>query len=262
VAGYWIAAGEDSELRRQLLLSLVPWTLGSSLLVAGSMVGGSMQTVMWTLGLMSDIGGTYLASRSRFGQWRFYSPGHWAERHGLIVILALGESIVAVGVGASNHPASAPLVTGAIFGVLISVALWWLHFRMFAPGVEEQLQRLQDGDRVKLARDGYTILHFPIIAGIVVAALGIEEAMAHIGELESFGAFSSGALVSGFSFYLLGHVVVWRRATGRWHLPRAGMAVAFLALWPAMAAAPPLLAVGTAVAVLGALIAWELINAR
>ena len=262
VAGYWLAAGADSELRRQLLLSLVPWALGSSLLVAGSIVGGSTQTLMWTLGLMVDIGGTYLASRSRFGQWRFYSPAHWAERHGLIVILALGESIVAIGVGASDHPVSAPLVTGAIFGVLISVALWWLHFRVLAPGVEEQLQRLQDPDRVKLARDGYTILHFPIIAGIVVAAVGVEDAMARVGELEPFGAFSAGVLLGGFSCYLLGHVAVWRRATGRWHLPRAGLAVVVLALWPAVAAVPPLLALGTAVAVLGALIAWELIHAR
>jgi low temperature requirement protein LtrA len=261
VAGYWLAAGEDSALRRQLLLSLVPWALGSSLLVAGSIVGGSTQTVMWTLGLISDIGGTYLASRSRFGQWRFYSPGHWAERHGLIVILALGESIVAIGVGASNHPVSGPLVTGGIFGVLISVALWSLHFRVLAPGVEEQLHRQQDPDRVKLARDGYTILHFPIIAGIVVAALGVEDAMAHVGEPEHFGAFSAGALLGGFSCYLLGHVVVWRRATGRWHLPRAGVAVAVLALWPAVAVLPPLLALGTAVAVLGALVAWELTQA-
>jgi low temperature requirement protein LtrA len=262
VAGYWIAAGQDSQLRRQLVLSLAPWALGSSLLAAGSIMGGSAQTVMWTLGLMSDIGGTYLASRSRFGQWRFHSPGHWAERHGLIVILALGESIVAIGVGASNHPVSAPLVTGAVFGVLISVALWWLHFRVFAPGVEEQLQRQQDLDRVKLARDGYTILHFPVIAGIVVAALGVEDAMAHVAELEPFGAFSAGALLTGFSFYLLGHVVVWRRATGRWHLPRASLAVAVLALWPAVAAVPPLLALATAVAVLGALIAWERTHAR
>jgi hypothetical protein len=86
--------------------------------------------------------------------------------------------------------------------------------------------------------------------------------MAHVGELQPFGAFSAGALLSGFSLYLLGHVVVWRRATGRWHLPRAGLAVAVLALWPAVAAVPPLLALGTAVAVLGALIAWELIHAR
>jgi low temperature requirement protein LtrA len=261
VAGYWLAAGADSELRRQLLLSLVPWALGSSLLVAGSIMGGSMQTVMWTLGLMVDIGGTYLASRSRFGQWRFYSPAHWAERHGLIVILALGESIVAIGVGASNHPVSTPLVIGAVFGVLISVALWWLHFRVFAPGVEEQLQRQQDPDRVKLARDGYTILHFPIIAGIVVAALGVEDAMAHVGELQPFGAFSAGALLTGFSCYLLGHVAVWRRATGRWHLPRAGLSVAVLALWPAAAAMPPLVALGTAVAMLWALVAWEVFRA-
>jgi low temperature requirement protein LtrA len=257
VAGYWIAAGQDTALRRQLLLSLVPWSLGSSLLVAGSVVGGGTQTIMWTLGLMLDIGGTYLASRSQFGQWRFHSPGHWAERHGLIVILALGESIVAIGVGASNHPVSTPLVTGAIFGVLISVALWSLHFRVLAPGVEEQLQRQQDPDRVKLARDAYTILHFPIISGIVVAALGVEEAMAHVGELRPFGVFSAGALVSGFSLYLLGHVVVWRRATGRWYLHRAGLALAVLALWPAVAAVPPLLALGAAVVMLGALVAWE-----
>ena len=257
VAGYWIAAGEDTALRRQLLLSLVPWSLGSSLLVAGSAVGGSAQTIMWTLGLMLDIGGTYLASRSQFGQWRFHSPGHWAERHGLIVILALGESIVAIGVGASNHPVSTPLVTGAIFGVLISVALWLLHFRVLAPGVEEQLQRQQDPDRVKLARDAYTILHFPIIAGIVVAALGAENAIAHIGELRPFGAFSAGALFGGFSLYLLGHVVVWRRAAGRWDLRRAGLAVAVLALWPAVAAVPPLPALGAAVAMLAALVVWE-----
>jgi low temperature requirement protein LtrA len=261
VAGYWMAAGEDTALRRQLLLSLVPWSLGSSLLVAGSAVGGSTQTIMWTLGLMSDIGGTYLASRSRFGQWRFHSPGHWAERHGLIVILALGESIVAIGVGASNHPVSAPLVAGAVFGVLISVALWWLHFRVLAPGVEEQLQRQQGLERVKLARDAYTFLHFPIIAGIVVAALGVEDAMAHVGELKPLGTFSAGALLSGFSLYLLGHVVVWRRATGRWHLHRAGMAVAFLALWPAVAAVPPLAALGAAAAMLGVLVALELTHA-
>jgi low temperature requirement protein LtrA len=177
------------------------------------------------------------------------------------VILALGESIVAIGVGASNHPVSAPLVTGAIFGVLISVALWWLYFRVFAPGVEEQLQRHQDLDRVKLARDGYTILHFPIIAGIVVAALGVEDAMAQVGELKPLGTFSAGALLSGFSLYLLGHVVVWRRATGQWPLHRAGMAVAFLALWPAVAAVPPLLALAAAAAMLGALVALELTRA-
>src|SRR5207248_3541246 len=76
-----------------------------------------------------------------------------------------------------------------------------------------------------------------------------------------FGAFSAGALLTGFSCYLLGHVVVWRRATGRWHLPRAGLAVAVLALWPVAAAVPPLLALGTAVAVLWALVAWEVFRA-
>jgi low temperature requirement protein LtrA len=177
------------------------------------------------------------------------------------VILALGESIVAIGVGASDHPVRAPLVAGAVFGVLISVALWWLHFRVLAPGVEEQLQRHQDPDRVKLARDGYTFLHFPVIAGIVVAALGVEDAMAHVGELKPLGTFSAGALLSGLSLYLLGHVVVWRRATGQWHLHRAGMAVAFLALWPAVAAVPPLLALGAAAAMLGALVALELTRA-
>jgi low temperature requirement protein LtrA len=261
VAGYWLAAGEDSELRRQLLLSLMPWVLGSSLLVAGSTMGGRTQTVMWTLGLALDIGGTYLASRSRLGQWRFYSPGHWAERHGLIVILALGESIVAIGVGASDHAVSAPLVTGAILGVLISMALWWLHFRTLAPAVEEELQRQQDPERVKLARDGYTILHFPIIAGIVVTALGVENAMAHLGETEPFGAFNAGALLGGLSLYLLGHVAVWRRATGRWYLPRTALALAVLAPWPAVAAVPPLLALGIAAAALWPLIMWES-NAR
>lgn len=242
------AAQGDADLRHQLLVALIPWGLGSTMLVAGSLVGGTTQTLLWAGGLALDMGGTYLTSRQ--GNWRLRSPRHWAERHGLVIILAIGESIVAIGVGASQLPISTTLVLGAIVGVLLAAGLWWSYFDSLADRVEQVLIRLTDREQVRFASDAYSYLHFPLVLGIVLAALGLEDALANIGEAEPYGAFGAGALTVGLALSLVGQAALWRRSVGSWPAERLILAAALLASWPLLASVRPLAAVAVAVVVL------------
>ena len=114
--------------------------------------------------------------------WRLNAPAHFAERHGLIVIIALGESIVALGVGAAEKPVSAPLITAVVLGLGVSVALWWAYFDVVAPVAERVLHAAQGADRARLGRDSYTYLHFPMVAGIVFLALGLKKVIEYVAD--------------------------------------------------------------------------------
>ncbi len=127
---------------------------------------------MFAGALVVDWGGTYLTSRH--GSWRLHSAAHWTERHGLFMILAIGESVVAIGVGAAEQPISGPLLFAAVLGVGAAVCLWWLYFDLVQLAAERRLLEEQGQARVKLAFEAYTYTHFPIVAGVVVAALGVE----------------------------------------------------------------------------------------
>ena len=137
---YAYAAGDDQPLRRQVAKTAVGMVLGSALIVGGAVIGGEMQTWFWLAGVAVDAGITYLTSTR--GNWRVHSAAHWTERYGLVVILALGESIVAIGVGASQEPVSIPILAGAVFGVALSVCLWWLHFDVTAIAAEHRFAAL------------------------------------------------------------------------------------------------------------------------
>src|SRR3712207_4249390 len=147
-----------------------------------------------------------------FRSWRLPSPVHFAERHGLIVIIALGESIIAVGVGVLDLPLTVPIAAAALLGLAASVALWWLYFDVVAPVAERELHRRQGVDRVRLARDSFTYLHFPMVAGVVYLALGLKKVAEYVGDtshhtladpLPSTGTWS---LYAGVAAYLLGHL--------------------------------------------------------
>ncbi len=134
--------------------------------------------VLWLVALLIDFGGPFL-----FGVegWRLI-PGHFAERYGLIVIIALGESIVAIGVGA-EFGLDAGVVTAAVVGIAIAAALWWLYFDVVALVAERRLSRATPGrEQNSLARDSYSYLHLPMIAGIVLLALGLKKALEHVGD--------------------------------------------------------------------------------
>ncbi|MEI5584609.1 MULTISPECIES: low temperature requirement protein A [unclassified Agromyces] len=252
---YYLAAAQDPPLRRQVLRTSSAMVVGSAFLLTGALVGGSAQTWLWLAGLGLDVLLTYLTSAG--GNWRVHSAGHWAERFGLVVILALGESIVAIGVGAARLPVSTAIVVGSALAVSLSITLWWLYFDTTALAAEHELARLRGGERARLAIDGYTYLHFLLIAGIVLAALGVEEVIAHVEDAEPLGMFGAWALSGGVAGYVAGVAFFWLRASGRVKWLRFGAAVLLVAFVPVGAVLPPLVALAVVLVACVALIVVE-----
>ena len=238
-----IAGRDDPALRRSIIGLGVSSTIGVGLLVAASFVDGPAQYALWMLAIVVDFGGPAF-----FGAdgWPLV-PSHFAERHNLIIILALGESIVSFGVGAEVE-LSAEVYVVAVLGIAIAAALWWIYFDVVALVTERRLVLAEHGrERNDLARDSYSFLHFPMVAGIVLTALGLEEALLHLDQ--PLHVETSFALFGGVAIYLLAHVALrWRNAhTISW--TRLGAAVLLLALWPA----------GTEVSALGSLVAVNVV---
>ncbi len=240
-------------LRRRTLLtvglSVVP---SGVLLTVGALVGGAAQ--VW-LGLAAVALEPLVASRTSAGvDWPVRSIAHFTERHGLIVILALGESIIAVGVGVAAEPMSTPILAGVVLAMVLTVGLWWAYFAELAGRAEHALAHRAGADRARAATDGYTYLHLALVAGIVLAAFGLEEAMAHIADPEPFGLLGAAALGGGVACYLAGTGCFARRVARDWYPVRfAGAALLLVAVW-LLAAVPPVDAVavvaGTVVALL------------
>ena len=252
---YAAVATDDPALRHQVAITWLPTTAGAGLLVAGALVGGWRQTLLFAAALLVEWVGAYLTSRQ--GNWRLHSPVHLTERHNLFIILAIGESIVAIGVGAAEQPISTPLLVGAILGVAVAVCLWWLYFDMASLAAEHRLVETQGQARVNLAVAAYTYGHFPIVAGIVLAALGVEGALAHAGDTEPLGAFYALPLFGGLALYLAGHLLFIHRMHHALSLPRLLAAGVLLVALPAAIILPPLAGLAMAVVILAGLIVVE-----
>jgi low temperature requirement protein LtrA len=252
---YYLAASGDSPLRRQVLSTSLAMAVGWAFLVWGALSDGSLQTWLWLVGLLLDLLLTYLTSRG--GNWRIHSAGHWAERFGLVVILALGESIVAIGVGASRLPVSTTIIAGSALAILLAIALWWLYFDTTALAAEEVLADLRGAKRVDLAIDGYTYMHFILIAGIVLGALGVENVIAHVDERDPIGWFGASTLFGGVATYLVGVAVFALRALGRVKWFRIGGAALLVVVIPLVTRLTPLGALAVLVAACAGLISVE-----
>jgi low temperature requirement protein LtrA len=252
---YAVAATGDPGLRRQVAISWLPTLAGGALLVTGALLGGSAQTLLFAGALLVDWVPIYLTSRG--GNWRVHSPAHWSERHGLFIILALGESVVAIGVGAAAQPISGPLLVGAVLGVAAAVCLWWLYFDVVSLAAEHRLVEAQGQARVRLALEAYTYGHFPIVAGIVLAALGVEGVLVHAGDSEPLGAFYALPLFGGVALYLAGHLLFKQRMYNALSLPRLVAIGVLLAALPAAVVLPPLAGLAGLVLILAALIVVE-----
>jgi low temperature requirement protein LtrA len=199
--------------------------------------------------------GVYLTSRH--GNWRLHSVAHLTERHGLFIVLAIGESVVAIGVGAAEQPISAPLLVAAILGMAAAVCLWWLYFDVVSLAAEQRLLEARGQARVDLAVEAYTYAHFRLVAGIVLAALGVEGVLAHAGDREPLGAFYALPLVGGVVLYLAGQLLFKRRMHNALSLPRLVTIGVLLVALPAAVLAPPLAGLAGLVVILAALIVVE-----
>lgn len=247
-----LASPDDPDLRRSVLGLAASTAIAVALLVCASLFDGIEQAALWVLALALDMGGPYF-----FGSegWRLV-PGHFAERHGLIVMIALGESIVAIGAGASGH-LDLGIGAAAVLGVALAAALWWIYFDVVALISSQRLTEAARG-RVQnaLARDSYSYIHLLLVAGIVLAAYGLETVLHHTDEhLHDIQSF---ALFGGVALYLLGLVCFRLRHVRTLNRQRLVVAILLLALAPLGTLVPALVPVIVVDALLWAMVAYEL----
>jgi low temperature requirement protein LtrA len=251
IALFVLASRDDPMLRHSVAGLATSTGAGVGLLLGGGLLGGAWQAVLWALALLIDMGGPYF-----FGAegWRLV-PGHFAERHGLVVIIALGESIVALGVGADLGLTLGVTAT-AVLGIVLVFELWWLYFDVVAIANVWRLVRSPAGrEQNELARDVYSYLHFLLVAGIVLGALGLHEVLAHAYDpLKVVPAF---AVLGGVAAYLLGHVVIRLRGAHTLNRQRLALAFVLFALLPAAVEVPALATLGGITVLLGGMIAYE-----
>jgi low temperature requirement protein LtrA len=246
-----LASRYDAELRHSVNGLAASTAIGVGLIFAAAFAGGALQLGLWGLALVLDAGGPYL-----FGAdgWKLV-PGHFAERHGAIVIIALGESIVALGIGA-KAVLSAGVVTAAVLGVVIAATLWWVYFDVTAIVAERRLSQASEGrERNEIARDSYSYLHFPMVAGIALIAVGMKLTIEHVDV--SLKLVPAVALLGGAAMYLLAHVAFRLRNMHTLSGRRLVCSLVLLALLPAATALPAIATLGILAALLSALIAYE-----
>ena len=246
------AAASDDIGVRQAARALVPTsTIAPALLIVASAFDGAPQTALWIAALAIDyVGG---AVRGIEG-WRL-SPGHFAERHGLIVIIALGESIVAIGVGAAGLALGAGELAAAALGVVVAAALWWVYFDDAPERVEQRLHGVAGRERNVLARDTFSFLHLPLVAGIVLLALGVKKTLGDVGE--PLKLVSAAALCGGAALYLAAGVAFRWRCLGELGRERLLAAAGCAAVLPLATEVGSLVGLAAVAAVCAALVAYE-----
>jgi low temperature requirement protein LtrA len=230
LAVYSLAAGDDAELRRTIAKAFVSTLPALLLLGVGVFVSENSRLALWAIAVLTDYVGIFLTGGTG---WRLPAPSHFAERHQLVVIIAIGESIVSVGVGLADAPVTWSLLAGALLGMTISVALWWSYFDVVALVAGRVLARLQGDDRTRLGRDTFTYLHLPIVTGIVYLALGIKIVLTQVavlaaGRHPSFSGAAVLALYGGAALYLVAMSAVRWRDIGKPNLGRLVMAGALV----------------------------------
>jgi low temperature requirement protein LtrA len=251
IALFLLASRAQPALRRSVLGLAVSTALGVGLLIAGAFASGGARDTLWIVALALDMAGPFF-----FGAqgWELV-PRHFAERHGLIVIIALGESIVAIGVGAGVE-LSFEVILGAVIAVILAAGLWWAYFDVASLMAARRLAEMPPGrQQNELARDAYSYLHFPMIAGVVLAAFGIKKALGHVDE--PLALVPAVALAGGVGLYLLAHVAFKRRVMGTWSAQRIVAAVVIIALIPLWHEVDALIALAGVTALVAALILYE-----
>ena len=248
---YAVGARGEPQLRRSIAGLAVSTAIGLSLLIGASFADGWLQGSLWGLALLLDIGGPFVAGSAG---WTLL-PEHFAERFGLFVLIALGESVVAIGAGAGGD-VTIGVVVAAVGGVAVAAALWWTYFDVVAIVATERLAATPPGrEQNDLARDAWAYLHFPMVAGIVLVAFGLKTTLAHV--TDPLGAIPAAALLGGVALYLLAHVAFRWRVMHTLNRQRLVVAAVLLALLPVGSRVPALAALAIVVALTCGLVAYE-----
>jgi low temperature requirement protein LtrA len=195
----------DRPAQLRALLQLAPFFLAAPalVLVGGTLVEGPWRTALWALSITIDLVGVLAAGTEN--EWRV-SPGHFAERYALIVIIALGESIVAIGVAVAALERDDVFVLSVVVAFVGVAALWSTYFGYVSSAAERALRKATESRRGPLARDVFTILHYPLVLGIIFFAVASKKVLTHPDEpLSRAGRWALGL---GLGLFLLGFVLM------------------------------------------------------
>jgi low temperature requirement protein LtrA len=250
------SAGGEAAMRRSILQIAPGFLVATGLIIAAALVDEPLRSVLWIVALVIDWGTPAVLG---VAGWRV-SPGHFAERHGLIIIIALGESIVALGAGTEGIGIDGGVILAAVLGLAVSATLWWAYFDVVGVVAERKLKEVTGVARNRMARDSYSYLHLPMIAGIVLLALGLKKLLAH--PADPLKLVPAVALCGGVAVYLLAHVAFRLRNMRTISPRRIVAAAAALALIPVATEVGGLVALGALTLVCVALIAFERIRYR
>jgi low temperature requirement protein LtrA len=251
IALFLLASRDNTGFRLSVVSLAASSAVGVGLLVGASFLDGAAQGALWCVAILIDWGGPAVFG---IAGWRLV-PRHFAERYNLVVILALGESVVALGVG-TELDLDAAVIAAVVLGIALVSALWWIYFDVVALVTAHRLTSAPAGrERNRLARDSYSYLHFPMVAGIVLAALGLHETLAHVDE--PLDGPHASALLGGIAIYLLAHVALRLRNARTVNGERLAVALVLLALIPVALETTALTTLVGAVVLLWAMIAYE-----
>jgi low temperature requirement protein LtrA len=212
---------------------------------------GPIEGILWAVALAVDYGIVFIRGVEGF----HVNAGHFVERHRLVLIIALGESLIAIGVGTEGVTLDTEIILAALFGIALVIALWWLYFDYVVLAAEHTLAATSGHDQSRLARDSYSYIHLLMVGSIIFIALGIEQTLAHVGE--PLGTIAAVALCGGGALYLLGHNAFRYRDHGNISLERLIVTVVALVLIPVAVRIPAIVALGAITILFTGLAAYE-----
>jgi len=250
---YALTARGNQELL-EAILRIVPWVLGgSALILAAGFTDAGLRTGLWVAALAV---GFFAPALVDVHGWRV-QPAHFAERHGLIVIIAIGESLVAIGIGARGTRLDAGVIVAALLGFLVATSFWLAYFDFFQTRVRQLLTGRSGEDRIAIARDVYTYCHLPMVIGIILFAFALKSTLAHLGD--ELGTVEAVALCGGSALYLFAYVALRLRVSRTLGHGRIAAAIACTLLIPVAVVVPAMVALALVASVWVALHTYELI---
>jgi low temperature requirement protein LtrA len=250
---YALSARGDRDLLRAIMRIAPTTVAGAALIVAAGFAHGGLKPLLWLVALVVGFVGPLFVGLSG---WRVH-PAHFVERHGLIVIIAIGESLVAIGLGARETELDTGAIVAAVLGFVVAASFWLAYFDFFTIRGQQLLTDRSGAPRVALARDAYTYLHLPMIAGIILFAFAMKTTLAHVGD--ELDAVPAVGLCGGPSLYLFAYVGLRFRVARRVRGGRFLAALFCAALLPVALVAPAIVALSLIAAVWVSLHAYELI---
>lgn len=239
---------------RENARAVAGWVAGSGIglvvVVAGGLLPSPWREILWTTAVIADW---LSASRAGRGRWTLHA-GHFAERHGLIVIIALGESLIAAGLALGHVPRDMTFLIGTVATVIAVCALWWIYFGLAKDELEDHLETRTADEAGREARNIYSWGHLPIIAGIIAFAVAIEQVLTHPDEALAPEALV--ALVLGVVLYFGGIAYGLHHSGRRSIVPWAIATVIAITVLVASSAASGLVSLLAVTVVLVAFALW------